>query len=79
MWSARLSVMRISQNMLFSIDTEDICVYSIVKKYNKNENRSGRLSYPDPQIQLTATLISKPSLLKEETVLSCLANHNPIL
>lgn len=78
MWSALLSVMHINQNTLFPIDTEDICVYSIVKKYNKNETRSVRLSYPDPQIQLTSTLISEPSLSKTETVLSCLAKEMKI-
>lgn len=63
----------LSLNKMFTIDTEDICVHSIIKKCNKNENRLVRLSYPDLKFQLTSTLISKTSPSTMGTVLSCLA------
>lgn len=47
---------------MFTIDTEDICVYSIIKKWNKNKNRSVRLSYADPKFEFTSRLISKTSV-----------------
>lgn len=61
----------LSLNKMFTIDTEDICVYSIIKKLNKNKNRSVRLSYADHKFQFTSMLISKTSATTTGTILSC--------
>lgn len=40
----------LSLNKMFTVDTDDICVYLIIK-WNKNKNRSVRLSYVDLKYQ----------------------------